>query len=686
MEALRLHLRSLSLAWSSRVWSSRVGFSPARLCAVALAIVATLHSPHLFAAQAAWSPVGPDGGDARALTAVPGQSGHLYLGTTNSLIYESTDDGANWHRLAKLDSVDDLVIDHILVDPANPAHLYAAAWKFDHPDGGLWVSEDAGRNWKELQGLHGQSIRAFAAAPSNVRTLFAGTLEGVFRSDDAGATWKLISPAGSKEIHEVESLAIDPKDPNILYAGTWHLPWKTTDGGAHWENIKQGVIDDSDVFSIIIDPENSNVVYMSACSGIYKSVNSGRLFKKIQGIPATARRTRVLRQDPVHRDTVYAGTTEGLYKTTDAGRTFHRMTGPEVIVNDVFVDSGDPQRLLLATDRSGVLSSKDAAVHFDASNTGFSARKVEALLIDARQAGRVYAGVVNDKTFGGVFVSDNGGARWKQISDGLDGRDVFTLAQSADGGVFAGTNSGMFELDGESTAWKPRNVIANTLAKPATAVMHGKRVTVEKKVKDTVRELSGRVYALDLTGDVWGAASSSGLFTSKDKGSTWQGGPVMGMGDYLSIASHGPVLAAARANGVVLSNDAGQTWWPMGIPTAVTRIHRVAFSSDGTLWIGSREGVYFTRDKGKTWMWVHRLPMVDVSDLYYDPQTNRVLVSSRGSDFIYAIDAKTLDWKWHQTGYRLLLVRGAGDRLVAASVDDGVLVQPHAEEPQTSQR
>jgi ligand-binding sensor domain-containing protein len=160
----------------------------------------------------------------------------------------------------------------------------------------------------------------------------------------------------------------------------------------------------------------------------------------------------------------------------------------------------------------------------------------------------------------------------------------------------------------------------------------------------------------------------------------------MGVGDYLSITTHGAVMAAARANGIVLSNDAGQTWWPMGIPTAVTRIHRIAFSSDGTLWVGSREGVYFTQDKGKTWMWVHRLPLVDVSDLYYDPRENTVLVSSRAGDIIYAIDAKTLDWKWHQTGFRVVLVRSAGDRLLGASPDDGVMLQPEPVRIQTGQR
>jgi hypothetical protein len=85
-------------------------------------------------------------------------------------------------------------------------------------------------------------------------------------------------------------------------------------------------------------------------------------------------------------------------------------------------------------------------------------------------------------------------------------------------------------------------------------------------------------------------------------------------------------------------------------------------------------------------MWVHRLPLLDVSDLYYDAQTNKILVSSQGSDFIYAIDGQSLDWKWYQTGYHLYLVRAAGDRMLAASLDDGVLAEPKPSPTQTGQR
>ena len=76
-------------------------FDGARVFRVAvLCLVATM-AAIAPSALAAWNPVGPDGGDARAIASVPGQPSHLYLGTVNSLIYESRDEGATWHRLGK---------------------------------------------------------------------------------------------------------------------------------------------------------------------------------------------------------------------------------------------------------------------------------------------------------------------------------------------------------------------------------------------------------------------------------------------------------------------------------------------------------------------------------------------------------------------------------------------------------
>ncbi len=335
-----------------------------------------------------WLPFGPDGGDARAIAVDPRDSKHLYLGAANGWIFESRDGGNAWRRLARVGKRDDLVLDNIVVDASDSRHLIVAAWVLGSPDGGMFISHDAGLSWVKNAAMAGQSIRSLAASPSDPKLLVAGTLKGVYRSEDGGEGWHLISPEGSKEIHEVESIAIDPADPKIIYAGTWHLPWKTTDGGENWNNIKEGVIEDSDVFSIIVDPKQPSVVYASACSGIYKSDNAVGRFKKIQGIPSTARRTRVLMQDPNHAETVYAGTTEGLFRTDDSGATWVRTTGPELIVNDVFVDPADSKHVILATDRGGVLNSHDRGNSFDTTNAGFSARQITAYVGDVQPRGR----------------------------------------------------------------------------------------------------------------------------------------------------------------------------------------------------------------------------------------------------------------------------------------------------------
>jgi len=695
-------------------WMSRLRDYAEQLCRIGIpgqiiVIFAFMLCVPVLRGQRAWSIVGPSGGDARAFASFPNQPDHLLLGTTNSWLYETFDEGGTWNRLARLGDEDGLVLDSVVVDSADAATVYAGAWK-NSDDGGLWISHDGGRTWKESPSFRGQPVHALVQAHSNPSVLFAGTLSGVFRSSDGGGSWTQISPRGSREIHEIESLAVDPMNPNVVYAGTWHLPWKTADGGKTWHNIKQGLIVDSDVFSIIVDPDHPHVVYLSACSGIYKSENSGALFQKIQGIPSEARRTRKLMQDPENRETVYAGTTEGLYKTENGGRTFHLITGADVVVNDVYVDPRDSNRVLLATDRGGVLASEDAGAKFSQANLGISERKVAALLVDRENPDVLYAGVVNDKTYGGVFRSDDNGAKWEQLGTGLDGSDVFALAQTKDGSIVAGTSHGIFVLgsaaadppsqergaeldppaDGAvapadaALTWQPRNTIANTVTKTLTQTHLHTQVNIEKQVQAPTIELESMVNALDVSGDVWVAATNYGLLTSHDQGATWQGGPVIGEGDYLSVTVHGDDIAAARADGVVLSKDAGQSWWPMGVPTMLTRIRRVVFSPDGTLWLGAREGVYYSKDLGKTWMWIQRLPFRDIDDLSYDAALKKILVSSRSSDQVYAIDPNKMQWDWWRTGFDIVLIRAAGDRLVAASLDDGVLVGPQVKPADTT--
>ena len=622
----------------------------------------------------AWIPVGPDGGDARSFAADPSDSRHIYLGTTNSWIYESRDSGVSWHRLAKLSPKDDLILDNTVVDESDPKTIYTAAWVVDHPDGGLFISHDSGKTWTKNPAMDGQSIRALAQAASNPRMLVVGTLKGVFRSEDSGQHWDQISPANSAELHEVESIAIDPKDPKTIYAGTWHLPWKTTDGGANWRNIKQGLIDDSDVFSIIIDPTAPQTVYTSACSGIYKSDNGGELYHKIQGIPSTARRTRVLMQDPVDRSMVYAGTTEGLYRTSSAGTNWTRLTGPDVIINDVYVDPKNPKHVLLATDRSGVLLSNDQATTFSASNQGFSQRQVVALAKDVKDPNRLYAGVVNDKMYGGVFTTADGGRSWQQQSQGLDGRDVFSLAMSPDGALLAGTGHGIFAW--QDGRWQAAGHVVQMVEKTTSVRRKGKLVKTTKTTAKPAGEIDGRVNEFDLTHSTWYAATTAGVYQSTDQGKTWTGGPVLGQADFRNVHAMESVVLATRRTGIAISQDGGKTWQDEPLPGQLTTIRTSTIAPGGSMWLGGREGVYYSTDNGANWKFMSSLPISDINGIEYEDDLKRIVITSWSSTWVMGVNEADKSWKWWDAGWHVRGVRSNGGHLLAASLYNGVVVQP----------
>ncbi len=635
-----------------------------------------------------WLPFGPDGGHARSFAADPHDSSHLYLGTVTGWIYESRDGGGTWKRLALVGERDNLALDSIVVDAANPKRILVGAWVLGSTDGGLYISNDGGVSWKDDADMRGQSIRALTAAPSDPKVLVAGTLKGVYRSADGGDHWQIMSPEGSQEIHEVESIAIDPANPQTVYAGTWHLPWKTTDGGEHWANIKEGIIDDSDVFSIIVDPKESSVVYLSACSGIYKSQNGGEKFLKVQGIPSTARRTRVLMQDPRNLNIVFAGTTEGLFRTGDSGATWLRTTGPEVIVNDVYVDPTNTNRILLATERGGVLASNDGGYSFLPSNKGFSARQITSYIGDATQPATIYVGVVNDKDWGGVFVSDSGGLSWSQKSAGLNGQDVFSLGQASDGTILAGTGHGIYRLQGElwsrvnnvSLGENPSSQSAAEKKPAATAMSGGKsHVTPAKKAAAVPRgyTFDANVNAFARAGDTVYAATSDGVLRSGTAGESWNRvvGPERQEWSFIATAKSWVLAATLRS--AMLSSDSGVRWEQVTLPPTLEQLSAVAVDDGGGLWAAGREGVFVSQDRGTTWQGVKNLTIRDVNSLFYDESSQQMLITANNKNVIaFAVHVPDYAVHYWNSGWHLRLLRPVGDHLVGVTLFDGVVVQP----------
>ncbi len=631
-----------------------------------------------------WTVLGPDGGDVRSLAYDPHNPSRVFLGTSTGVIFVSEDGGHNWSRFAKLGAGDDYVLDHIAIDPQSSKTIYVSAWSVqDQSAGDIFRTHNGGKDWEALPAMHGKSVRAMALSASDTKVVVAGALDGAYRSTDGGDTWRRISP-NDGIVKNIESIAVDPKDSNVIYAGTWHLAWKTSDG-ATWQHINKGMIDDSDVFSIIVSSANPSEVFASACSGIYKSVSGGDLFEKIKGIPFTARRTRVLKQDPSNPAIVYAGTTEGLWKTVDEGKNWKRMTNPEVVVNDVLIDPRNSQRVLLATDRSGVLASDDSAATFTTSNHGYTHRYVSAILADSSEPSTLYIGVVNDREFGGVFSTHDAGQSWQQKSSGLDGRDVFTLKQASNGSLIAGTNRGVFELVKGSAAWQPINNIELQKTVSRTVKLKSGKTKVVSSTTSTHAVLEGRVNDADLGPSRWFAATSAGLFTSKDQGKVWMGGPVAGEKDFVSVQAQGDLVVAATRSSVLVSQDAGTAWQPAALASYPINIRSVTVAPEGLIFVATREGAFRSVDSGQNWKHVVAgLPDKDITSVAYDGSRKRLLATSGQTGVVFESTDGGSTWqRGPDSGFPLRRISVVHGHYVAATPFDGVIAQPD-NEPQSA--
>jgi photosystem II stability/assembly factor-like uncharacterized protein len=614
-----------------------------------------------------WRSMGPPGGDVRSLAADPSNPSVVYLGTSDGHVFESRDGGRHWELDGRVGRRLDSVVASLIVDPMNPRLLYAGAWTLNpQAGGGAYRSLNSGRTWQPL-GLAGMAVRALAQAPSNPAILVAGTLDGVFRTTDTGQTWQRISPAGSEEIHNLDSVAIDPRNPAIIYVGTYHLPWKTTDGGAHWFPIHAGMIDDSDVFSISIDRGHPERVFLSACSGIYRSDNGGLHWLKVQGIPSSARRTLVIRQDPSNRDTVYAGTTEGLWKTTDAGASWRRVTPDNWIINALVIDPAREGRLVIGTERLGILLSDDGGRNYQVSNDGFNHRQIVAVGLDSAHPNRVLA-ILSDAP-DPVVATDDGGANWRPLGQGLRWQAVRRVYASPDGWWAALDKGGLVRYDNARATWAATGQL---VGEAAWTFDRGRLIKPEKRAFDLV------VDDMAFGSHTWYAATAYGLLGSDDHGATWREirfAPLILPVATVAVSADGAGVWVVAEHGLVFSPDGGRTWIWRNLPTVGGATLRLQVADARTLLAVTVKGLYISRDAGVTWVQAaHGLPEVPVRDVAAAGSTLLASVSLGG---LYVSHDSGRTWSpiegsIAESYFPVIAARAGSSLIYAASASDGL--------------
>ncbi|HEY4440012.1 MAG TPA: hypothetical protein VGN14_06120, partial [Candidatus Elarobacter sp.] len=221
--------------------------------------------------------------------------GHPYGPNAERGIYRSTDGGATFQQvLAK--GPDTGAID-VALDPHHPQTVYAALWaarqapweiggSFERPDAGsgLYKSTDGGSTWNRLEGglptiAAGIGRIGIAISRSNPNTIYATadspTKAGIYRSDDAGATWtqtnaeeRIVGRGG-----DFADVAVDPHDPNIVWAANTST-YRSIDGGKHFVAVK-GAPGGDDYHTVWIAPNDSRTILLGSDQGATLSVNGG---------------------------------------------------------------------------------------------------------------------------------------------------------------------------------------------------------------------------------------------------------------------------------------------------------------------------------------------------------------------------------------------------------------------------
>jgi photosystem II stability/assembly factor-like uncharacterized protein len=218
--------------------------------------------------------------------------GHPFGPNRERGLYRSTDGGATFARVLGDDGGDTGAVS-VTIDPHDPQTVYASLWASRngpwnlvqvyelYDRGGLFKSTDGGSTWTKLMhGLPPLSGRiGISVSPTDSQRLYA-TVEktagcGIYRSDDAGATWLQVDDeervCGRTE--DFAGITADPRDRDVVYAADT-TTYRSSDGGKTWTGIK-GAPGGDDYHTVWIDPGDPNTIALGVDQGATISTDGG---------------------------------------------------------------------------------------------------------------------------------------------------------------------------------------------------------------------------------------------------------------------------------------------------------------------------------------------------------------------------------------------------------------------------
>ncbi len=529
--------------------------------------------------------------------------------------------------------------------------------------GGVWKSEDMGQTWRNISDgyFRTATIGAIAVAESDPNVVYVGTGEhavrgvmthggdGVYKSTDAGKTWKKI---GLELSQHVSRIIVDPKNPDIVFVaaqGALYSPskergvYKSTDGGATWKNTLF-VDERTGAAELSLDRKNTRIMYAAMWehgrlpwkvisggpgSGLYKSTDSGETWTKMtEGLPEKMGKMSIAvsRSNPEKVYALIEGDSEtpdrGLYVSNDAGKNWSQVTNDNRLVQrawyyiELFVDPNNENTIYVLS--APALRSNDGGRTWE--NLGGTHGDYHDLWINPDNSNNMV--ISND---GGAAVTFNKGRSWTsqatmptgqfyrinvdnqfpyRIYGGQQDNSAISIAsrEFASGGI---TNASWFSTAGGESAFLAFNPddpnfvlggsyqgtieVVDTRAKAATNIMAAPIQYLSMDAKDMKYRFN---WNAPIIWSKWEPNTfyhgAQILLKTSDYGKTWkEASPDLTRNEKEKQGKGGGPLT----NEAVGAENYGTLAYVMESPL-----------EKGVIWTGSDDGVVsLTRDNGATW-------------------------------------------------------------------------------------
>lgn len=585
--------------------------------------------------------------------------GHLWGANNERGLYKTTDGGKTWERIIYVN--DDTGVVDVAMDPTNPNILYAASYQrrrrpygFDGggPGSGLHKSTDGGKTWKKLtsglpEGEYGRiGISIYRKNPNivyasveqgfqyNASTAYNERRAGLYRSENKGETWTLMSDWNPRPMYASQPL-VDPNDDKRIYMMNQFS--FSTDGGKTFRPARQSLHGDDRI--LWVNPNDSRHVIKGDDGGIGISYDQAKTWLFVTNLPVSQ----------FYRVSVDMAVPYNIYGGLQDNGSW---VGPsETYKNDGILNSdwrrtggGDGFLSLPHHEEQGIMYGESQYLGLFKLDLNTGQRK----------------SIRPGDPKGAIGARRN----WKYWGPGLPEPDLenamapanwdgpFFLSHHNPNTIYAGTNVLWKSMDG-GNSWQSLGDLTTKVNRRNLEIMGRKANEHTPSLDDGIPyypTLTAIAEDKHEQGLLYAGTDDGLLQVSDDDGKTWTdvtsrltGLPKETWINTIEVSSHNAGTAFVAINNyrnndftnyLYKTTDGGQTWTSIvgNLPAnRVVRTLREDPRNPSLLYLGTEFGLYISNNGGRNWMQIkNNMPTLPFNDLVVHPRDNDLILASHG--------------------------------------------------------